>query len=161
MREGEPLESCAVHRASPKEIDHAFAMVKEYYDEVGVVVREDRAKFEEQYFEDGTGVWLAEVSGEEAGCVALRKLGTLSKSGEIKRMYVRSAHRGKGVAGALLGRLEKYAVKCGYEWLYLDTTDSMKAAARFYERSGYERCERYNENPQATVFMRKKVARRQ
>src|SRR5664279_4324192 len=75
--------------------------------------------------------------------------------GEIKRMYVRSGHRGKGLADALLGALEEYAAQCGYEWLHLDTTDTMKAAARFYERHGYKRCERYNENPQATIFMRK------
>jgi len=31
----------------------------------------------------------------------------------------------------------------------------MRAAIRFYERHGFERCERYNENPQATLFMRK------
>ena len=37
------------------------------------------------------------------------------------------------------------------------STDAMQAARRLYERNGYERCERYNRNPQATVFMSKRL----
>jgi hypothetical protein len=33
----------------------------------------------------------------------------------------------------------------------------MTSAIRFYEQQGYERCARYNENPQATIFMRKEL----
>ena len=73
--------------------------------------------------------------GEAVGCVALRKLGTGPLRGEVKRMYVRRSHRGTGIAESLLGALEAYAMKCGYEWLYLDTADSMVAAARFYRRN--------------------------
>ena len=135
----------------------AFDLVKEYYQEVGVIAREDRAEFEQQYFTEGTGLWLAIMGGQAVGCVALRKLGARANCGEIKRMYVRSLHRGKGIAGALLESLEEYAMKHKYAWLYLDTTDSMVRAARFYERNSYQRCERYNDNPQATVFMRKGI----
>lgn len=149
------LPEHTVHRASLNEIEEAFDLVTEYYEEVGVVAREDRAEFDEQYFAEGSGVWMAVVEGETVGCVALRKMVNQADCGEIKRMYVRSSHRGKNIAASLLGALEEYAVGCGYEWLYLDTTDSMVAAARFYERSGYQRCERYNDNPQATMFMRK------
>jgi hypothetical protein len=39
----------------------------------------------------------------------------------------------------------------------LDTTNEMVAAARLYERNGFVRCERYNENPQAAIFMRKRL----
>ncbi len=152
------MDTYAVYRASWKEIDRAFDLVEEYYEEVGVQVREERREFAEQYFVEAAGVWLAVTESEIAGCVALRRLDSLRDCGEIKRMYVRSAHRGKRVADALLGALEQYAVECGYTWLYLDTTDSMRAAARFYERSGYEPCERYNENPQATIFMRKRMS---
>ena len=38
-------------------------LVKEYYEEVGVVAREDRAEFEEQYFAEEAGVWLAMAEG--------------------------------------------------------------------------------------------------
>ena len=147
-----------VYRASLQEIEVAFDLVKEYYQEVGVIAREDRAEFERQYFREGTGLWLAIVEGQVVGCVALRRLGAPANCGEIKRMYVRSSHRGKGIAGALLKSLEVYAMKHKYAWLYLDTTDSMVTAARFYERNLYQPCERYNDNPQATVFMRKGIS---
>ena len=149
------MQAHTIHRARLEEVDRAFTLVKEYYEEVGVVVREDRTQFEAQYFSEGAGVWLAIVGGEAVGCVALRKLREEPRCGEIKRMYVRASHRGRGIADSLLGALEENAARCGYEWLYLDTSDSMKAAARFYERNSYAACARYNENPQAALFMRK------
>lgn len=147
-----------IHRASLEELDLAFALVSEYYEAVGVQVREDRAGFARQYFADGAGLWLAIRDATAVGCAALRKLEAMPNCGEIKRMYVRRNYRGSGIADSLLAALEEYAASCGYEWLYLDTTDSMIAAARFYERNSYQRCERYNENPQATVFMRRRLA---
>jgi GNAT superfamily N-acetyltransferase len=75
-------------------------------------------------------------------------------------MYVRQTHRGKGIADLLMKELEDYARDCGYAWLYLDTAAVMVAAARFYERNGFEHCERYNDNPQAAIFMRKRLERR-
>jgi hypothetical protein len=35
--------------------------------------------------------------------------------------------------------------------------DDLKTAIRFYRERGYEECPRYNENPQATVFLRRKM----
>jgi GNAT superfamily N-acetyltransferase len=146
-----------IRRASVKEIRAAFALVAEYYEIVGVLMREDLSQFEAHYFGEDSGVWLAFVAGEPVGCIALRKLAGDSNCGEIKRMYVRGSYRGCGIADSLLVALEKFAVDCGYRWLYLDTTDSMIAATRFYERNAYETCARYNENPQATLFMRKRL----
>ena len=157
MGERSVMREHRIYRAGLQEVEAAYALVKEYYEEVGVVAREDRAEFEKQYFAEGAGVWLAMAQGEAVGCVALRKLGTEPLRDEVKRMYVRSSHRGGGIAESLLGALETYARKCGYEWLYLDTADSMVAAARFYRRNSYEDCERYNENPQAGIFMRKQL----
>jgi hypothetical protein len=42
--------------------------------------------------------------------------------------------------------------------LYLDTKDDLDNAIRFYLRHGYKCCGRYNRNPQATMFMRKRLA---
>jgi GNAT superfamily N-acetyltransferase len=150
----------SVHRGSREEVARAYELVTEYYEMVGVEVREDSSAFEEQYFGEGTGLWLAVVNRVTVGCVALRELSGRPNCGEIKRMYVRASERGNGIADALLGELEKFAAQCGYEWLYLDTTDSMIAAARFYERNSYTRCERYNDNPQATLFMRKRLTKK-
>ena len=146
-----------VHRASETHIALAYGIVEEYYRAASVVVREDPQKFAEEYFATGAGVWLAEVDGGIVGCVALRKLREKPGCGEIKRLYVRPAYRGQRIADLLFEALEKYAKDSGYEWLYLDTAGDMKAAQRFYERKGFLSCERYNDNPQAAMFMRKAV----
>ncbi len=57
----------------------------------------------------------------------------------------------------MLLAFEDYAAAQGIGWLYLDTKQDLQAAIQFYERSGYRRCERYNDNPQATIFMRKQL----
>jgi GNAT superfamily N-acetyltransferase len=147
--------SVRIYRAAETQIELAYGIVQEYYAAASVVVREDHEEFERQYFGDGTGVWLAEADEGVIGCVALRRLEGLADSGEIKRMYLRETYRGQGVADLLLQGLEEYAREFGYKWLYLDTAADMKVAARFYERKGFVPCERYNENPQAAIFMRK------
>jgi N-acetylglutamate synthase-like GNAT family acetyltransferase len=80
------VQKHTIHRASLEEIERAFDLVTEYYEEMGVEVREEIDQFEQQYFVDGTGVWLAVREGEVVGCVALRKLEEQLGCGEIKRM---------------------------------------------------------------------------
>jgi GNAT superfamily N-acetyltransferase len=157
------MQVIEIWRASTGEAEAAFALVEEYFEVIGVASREDRNKFVNEYFGEGRGLWLARIGGELAGCVALRRLQLPDglpeglPCSEIKRMYVRDKFRGRGVAQKLLTAAERFAREAGYRWIYLDTTSQMVAAARLYERNGYERCERYNENPQATIFMKKKL----
>ena len=73
----------------------------------------------------------------------------------MKRLYVRPAQRGSGIAARLMDALETFAFGRGFRAVYLDTFDDLADAVRFYERRGYERIARYNDNPQATIFMRK------
>jgi len=141
----------------PSEIDAAYAMVEEYYEAMSVVARDTREEFARLYFEEGAGIWLAWVKERVIGCIALRAMLQFTESGEVKRLYVQPAYRGRGIAAALHDALQSYARNAGYRWMYLDTADNMEAAIRFYEAQGYKRCARYNENPQATIFMRKEV----
>ena len=144
-----------VWRAGEQDRATAFQLVEEYNDAVDVVLRDSPESFESDYFATGAGMWLAQKGKDVVGCIGLRPLRTPAQAGEIKRMYVRPEYRGSGVALALLVALEQYAEAHGYAWLYLDSKDDLKAALRFYDRHGYEACERYNRNPQATVFLRK------
>ena len=52
---------------------------------------------------------------------------------------------------------EEHARREGTQWLYLDTKDDLHAAIRFYLSTGYQPCPRYNDNPQATIFLRKQL----
>lgn len=148
-------DSFTVQRAQAEDIDTAWRIVAEYYEAANVLARDSRECFAQVYFEDGAGVWLARIGEDIVGCVALRKIAAHPECGEIKRLYVRPPHRGCGVAAALYEALETYARRYGYGFLCLDTTDEMVAAQKFYAAEGYEPTPRYNENRQATIFMRK------
>lgn len=144
-----------VWRAGERDRMTAYQLVEEYNEAVGVVQRDSAESFQRDYFGAGSGLWLAQCGKQVAGCIALRPLSTREHAGEIKRLYVRPEFRGSGAAMALLVALEQYAEASGYEWLYLDSKDDLKAALRFYDRHGYQPCERYNRNTQATIFLRK------
>jgi GNAT superfamily N-acetyltransferase len=146
-----------IQRARPIEIDTAYVIVQEYYEAMSVVARDTRDEFARLYFEDGAGIWLAWRGEMAIGCIALRAMPQFAKSGEVKRLYVRPAYRGRGIAAALHDALESYATSFGYRWLYLDSASNMVAAIRFYKAEGYEPCAKYNENPQAAIFMRKQL----
>jgi ribosomal protein S18 acetylase RimI-like enzyme len=158
LYQGTRMAGFKIRKVAIEEAERAYALVEEYFQAAKVVAREDRGKFEEEYFAENAGVWAAEIAGELVGCIALRKLTAQGAHiGEIKRMYVRPEYRGQGIAEGLLSALENFARQHGYEELYLDTAADMTAAARLYERCGYERRERYNDNPQAAIFMRKRM----
>jgi hypothetical protein len=53
--------------------------------------------------------------------------------------------------------IEHQSLAAGYDWMYLDSKDNFTDAIAMYRRLGYSPCERYNDNPQATVFFRKRL----
>jgi GNAT superfamily N-acetyltransferase len=94
------------------------------------------------------------------GCVVLRKLDSIPFAAECKRLYVQPTARGHGTADKLMDALEDFALSKGLHWIYLDSYDDLKAAISLYRKRGYLSCKRYNDNPQATVFLRKNLGSR-
>jgi GNAT superfamily N-acetyltransferase len=80
--------------------------------------------------------------------------------GEIKRMYVRPDHRGRGVAPRLLAALEAAGADLGYRALRLDTGARQNHARRMYERLGYRSIPDYNDNPHASFWGEKELLAR-
>ena len=148
----------SIRKADLPDMDAAFRIVEEYYDAANVVARDTKQEFQHYYFAERSGVWLASQENNVVGCIALRELPEIQRSGEIKRMYVRPVHRGRGIAKELLDALERFAAKSGYEWLYLDSAPGMDTAVRFYQRNGFQPCAPYNHNPQANIYLRKKIS---
>jgi len=138
--------------------DEAIAILNEYYEAVHVVQRDKPGSLKKILTEPGSGMWLAYRGDEVVGCVVLRKLLTIPRASECKRLYVKPSARGNHIADRLLDAQEDFARSQGIQWIYLDSYDDLKAAIALYEKRGYRRCERYNDNPQATLFMRKKIA---
>jgi GNAT superfamily N-acetyltransferase len=152
-----PPPEIAILRATPALADVAFALIEEYYEAIGVVVRDDRTALEHYRASPESPIWVALVAGAPAGCVMLRPLPEIEGADEVKRLWVRPEFRRHGVAHRLMQAAEDHARGEGRKWLYLDTKDDLHDAIRFYLGSGYGHCPRYNDNPQATIFLRKRL----
>jgi putative acetyltransferase len=98
---------------------------------------------------------LAGEPGAAFGCIALRPLvlpddvhrGAVPATGEVKRLYVRPAHRAGGWGHRLAAALLDEARTIGYQELKLDTLDWMTAARGLYARLGFRECPAYYPNP--------------
>jgi GNAT superfamily N-acetyltransferase len=153
-----PAITITVERATAEQAEAAFALIEEYYEAVGVVVRDDRAALEHYLATPDSPIFIVTANSKPAGCVMLRPLPQVPSAAEVKRLYVRPAFRGMHLAHALMQAAEEYARQSGIQWLYLDTKDDLHTAIHFYLSTGYQPCARYNDNPQATIFLRKRVS---
>ena len=103
---------------------------------------------------------LAGVQPGAFGCIALRPLDAQSARGdspagehdsvaigEVKRLYVRPAHRGEGWGRKLAESVIAKARAIGYRELRLDTLDWMGDARKLYANLGFRECPAYYDNP--------------
>jgi putative acetyltransferase len=118
------------------------------------------ADIDVQYGAPKGGIFLLRVGEQAVGCIALRPLKT-DKTGavcELKRMYVRDEHRGRGYGKLLLEAALDLAKSLGYETMLLDTLDRLKAAIGVYEQYGFAETQPYYHNPLETVrYFEKKL----
>ncbi len=70
------------------------------------------------------------------GCGAFKNYET--ETAEIKRMFVRLEHRGRGMAVEILRELESWAIEEGYRSAILETGYKQPEAIRLYQKSGYQ-----------------------
>lgn len=147
-----------VLRASLAHFPDAETLLREYYEAVGVIKRDTPEEIRAFLSDAGSGLWIAYVDEAPAGCVVLRPLPSIPLAAECKRLYVRPQFRRQGIADRLLDAMEEYAQRIGATFVYLDSKNDLEAAIRIYIRRGYVACERYNDNPQATLFLRRNLA---
>lgn len=160
-------------KAQSDRLDDVQMLLDEYYEALEIQKR-DTPEETERFLDSSSaseskiGVWIAYDETTPIGCVVLRlldgeeqKLAEVSPSdlaGEVKRLFVRNSYRGRRVAQQMIDTLEAFATKSRIHWIYLDSKDDLYAALNLYRHRGYENCPRYNVNPQATVFLRKRLA---
>jgi putative acetyltransferase len=115
----------------------------------------------DQLFEGNVRFFAAHLDGVAVGCGGVAFYNGFA---EVKRMFTRPTARRKGVAAALLQRLEDEARGAGHSVLRLETGMYQDEAIGFYERAGFERCPAFGDyldlSPQAietSVFYEKSI----
>lgn len=98
-------------------------------------------------------LYLLYDDGRLAGSVGLRRID--GENGELKRLYIRPAFRGKHYGEMLTRRILADAREAGYSHILLDTLPFLRTAIAMYERLGFYRIEQYNDSPiETTIYMK-------
>ena len=134
---------------SPEFVAIARELFREYSRAIGIDLEyqnftAELARLPTPYIAPQGALLIAHAGAEVAGCVALRPLD--EHTGEMKRLYVRSAHRGAGLGGILVDAVILAARRAGYRELRLDTLASMKSARALYVSRGFVQIPPYSEN---------------
>ncbi len=95
-------------------------------------------------------IYLLKEDGEIAGMGGLRKLS--DKTGEIKRMFIRPAYRGRGHGKQLLNKLLEVGRELGCSSFVLETSKFMTAAQHIYRSAGFVEREEYPGTETPMVF---------
>lgn len=139
------------HAESPEQIAQARELFLEYANSLGFSLcfqsfDQELASLPGGYAPPHGCLLLATSSGQPAGCVALHKL--QEDVCEMKRLYVRSQFRGKGLGRELAIKIIATARQLGYKKLRLDTVEpKMKTAVAMYRQLGFREIPPYRPNP--------------
>ena len=105
----------------------------------------------EKLFAPNVRFFVARLDGAAVACGGI---GFYAGYAELKRMYSKPSVRGRGVAKAILRRLEAEARDAGTPLLRIETGMYQDEALRFYEGAGFRRCDPfgpYAEMPQRAI----------
>ena len=146
-------------------IDAARTLFKEY--EAGLGISLCFQNFDQElknlpgdYAPPDGRLLLAVENDELAGCIALRKLG--EGVCEMKRLFVRPAHRATGLGRFLAASIIDEARKLGYTHMRLDTIPGrMDKAIALYQSIGFVEIEPYRSSVEGAKFMELKLANNQ
>jgi putative acetyltransferase len=133
---------------SPELLAVARQLFREYADAIGVDLEyqgfsAELAALSSPYEPSHGTLLIAQVGGNAAGCVALRRLD--DHAGEMKRLYVRLGFRSLGLARRLIAAVILAARHAGYSELRLDTLPSMVRAQGLYRKLGFTEIPPYSD----------------
>jgi putative acetyltransferase len=93
----------------------------------------------EKLLKKGVAFFVVRINGAAVGCggVQIYSDNEAEPYGELKRIYVRPAFRGLGLAKQLIARLEAHAQGQGVSLMRLETGPAQVEANALYARLGY------------------------
>lgn len=102
--------------------------------------------------------FVAAMGPLPVGCVALRPID--ATTGELTRLFVRPAARGRGISRILTSAVLRRATRLGYHRVLLDTLPTMAEAIGLYRSMGFQPTRAYWKNPvPGALFFEKRVRR--
>ncbi|OYW48523.1 MAG: hypothetical protein B7Z31_14985 [Rhodobacterales bacterium 12-65-15] len=102
------------------------------------------------------GVFLIAREGEAVlGCVSIKSVD--ATLGEVKRLWVAPAARGRGLARRLMAEIEAFARATGMTDLRLDTNGALTEALALYRSSGWEPTVPFTKAFPATDWLAKRL----
>ena len=101
--------------------------------------------FSSEYSAPAGAFLLAREQDNYLGCVGVRRFA--GEDGEIKRLYVTPAARGRGIGMLLARGIVAEARRLGYARLLLDTLSFMQEAQSLYASLGFRKTAAYRYNP--------------
>ena len=140
-----------VQASSPEEIESARTLLEEYaaWLQIDLCFQsfdKELAGLPGQYAPPDGRLLLAIEDDQLVGCVALRKTG--EGTCEMKRLFLRSQFRGKGLGRKLAETIIAEARQIGYERMRLDTLPGrMDQAIKLYRALGFHEIPAYYHNP--------------
>jgi GNAT superfamily N-acetyltransferase len=100
---------------------------------------------------------IADHGGQPVGCAGLASCSP-ERPAQIKRLYVRPAYRGKGIARILMSHAHRHAAQQGMTRLVLDVLPARTAVISFYRRLGYTETGHYaTESPVPMISMERSI----
>jgi ribosomal protein S18 acetylase RimI-like enzyme len=144
------MEQIVVYKESLKE--DVFEFTDKCFLEIGKTFEPDgRHSFYNDIEKEFDCFWCLLTDDKVAGTVGIRKED--DTTAELKAMYLSQELRGKGYGYKLLDLAMTYSKEKGYKRVVLDSMSKYDAALRLYEKYGFKRIDRYNDNQKADVFM--------
>ena len=110
--------------------------------------------------DDDSAYLVAVVDGRAVACTAWRALPE-EDAAELRRMYVRPAYRGRGIARQLIVAVEEEALAAGRPVIRLETGSYLPASIALYRSSGYLPIPAYGEyagKPYSVCFEKRLAA---
>ncbi len=92
----------------------------------------------ELFSEQSSGLFVAEIEGEIAGCCGIFPTeGLPEHCAELVKFYVNKNFRGKGIGKMLMEKSIEFAKNAGFKSIYIESLPEFSTAVSIYEKQGF------------------------